>query len=58
MSPNDQLTDGGPSLTRELPDSVAGLPFGAAPFFLLAREVAKSASVEECGSTSDPRNKE
>ena len=24
MLPNDQLADGGPSVTRELPDSVAG----------------------------------
>ena len=30
MLPNDQLTDGGPSLTPELPDRVAGPPFGEA----------------------------
>ena len=29
--PNDQLTDGGPSVTPELPTGVAGPPFGAAP---------------------------
>jgi hypothetical protein len=27
----NQLTDGGPSVTPELPDRVAGPPFGAAP---------------------------
>ena len=29
--PNDQLTDGGPCLTPELPRRVAGPPFGGAP---------------------------
>ena len=28
-----QLTDGGPSVTPELPECVAGPPFGAAPWF-------------------------
>ena len=28
--PNDQLTDGGPSVASELPTGVAGPPFGAA----------------------------
>jgi len=28
---NDQFTDGGPSVTPELPSCVAGPPFGAAP---------------------------
>jgi hypothetical protein len=31
FTPNDQFTDGGPSVTPELPDRVAGPPFGAAP---------------------------
>jgi hypothetical protein len=31
MLPNDQLTDGGPSLTPELPERLAGPPFGEAP---------------------------
>src|SRR5437867_12849071 len=30
MSPNDQLTDGGPSVTPELPRRVAGPPLGGA----------------------------
>ena len=31
MEPNDQLTDGGPSVTLELPSGMAGPPFGEAP---------------------------
>ena len=31
--PNDQLTDGGPSVVPELPSCVAGPPFGGAPSF-------------------------
>jgi hypothetical protein len=30
MPPNDQLTDGDPSVTPELPNGVAGPPFGGA----------------------------
>ena len=30
LTPNDQLTDGGPAVTSELPSCVAGPPFGAA----------------------------
>ncbi|PYJ80831.1 MAG: hypothetical protein DME22_23015, partial [Verrucomicrobia bacterium] len=32
MPPDDQLTDGGSSVTPELPSGVAGPPFGASPF--------------------------
>ena len=31
MLPNNQLTDGGPCPPPELPDGVAGPPFGGAP---------------------------
>ncbi len=31
FTPNDQITDGGPSVTPELPGGAAGPPFGAAP---------------------------
>jgi hypothetical protein len=45
---NGQLTDGGPSVTPELPSCVAGPPFGAAhvrPFVLVIRPTsAHSAS--------------
>jgi hypothetical protein len=36
MLTNDQLTDGGPSVTPELPLGVAGPPFGAPQLFGLA----------------------
>jgi len=46
--PNDQLTDGGPLVTPELPDGVAGPPFGEAPgsviLFVLASRIKTTGS--------------
>ena len=43
---NDQLTDGGPSVTPELPDGVAGPPFGGAPgsALLISLQIASKRS--------------
>src|SRR5215813_6748609 len=52
MSPNDQLTDGGPPPASELPSSCAGPPFGGAPLLGLHAAVATSAAANTGRPTS------
>jgi hypothetical protein len=41
LSPNDQLTDGGPLLPSELPARSVGPPFGEAPGSIFTKASSK-----------------